>query len=86
MTHYTMDYSELPEDQKIDKAIKDIEEYMGEKAWSKTMELVQDPQNSCQALDFYLSMMGVKGYPVHAFMKRYRATDYQAWYDNLPEA
>ena len=84
--HNTVDYSKIEhEGKKRSAAINDIKEYFGEERWAALMEVVEDPNTTCQTLDFLLNFAGVQGFPVHAFMKRYRATDYQAWYDSLPE-
>jgi hypothetical protein len=83
MSHYNRDYTnELDADT---AAIADIQEYLSDKQWNRFMELVLDDEVTCQQIDFYLHFTGISGFPVFAFMRRFRAAEYQAWFDALPD-
>lgn len=87
MTHYDINYKFIEDEhERIEKAIADIKEYAHPRQWSALMRTAEDPSNNCDLIALCLSLMGVSGYPVHAFLKRHRAESYQRWYDNLPEA
>lgn len=68
MTHYTISYANLSPQAKHLQAIADTKEYLGGEA--KFTKLVEDfrqyPPQRLTALEMYLSLIGVQGYPVQA--------------------
>lgn len=44
-----------------------------------------DPLLLRQAIDMMLSFCGVRGFPVFAWMRTFRPTEYDVWLNNLPE-
>lgn len=85
MTHYDISYAKLSPAEADAKAIKDIQAYLGAKGWLNLMELTAKETTTCRTLDFALSIIGVRGFPVFAFMRTYRPTSFDAWYNDLPE-
>lgn len=79
----TVKYSEDSVEANDAKALKDIRDYLSKKQWDTIMSSVNDPTVSCRTLDMLLHFCGVQGYPIFAFMRLYRANEYQAWYDTL---
>lgn len=81
---WTVDYSDS-EDKDAD-AMRDIVDYLTPKLWDQIVGLAKDENVSCRKLDFYLHFLGIRGLPVFAFIRTFRPTQYQEWYDSLEEA
>lgn len=74
---YEITYKDLPRWQADDKAIEDFKFFVGDKTFNILREEAdkgnwRDINNSC-------GFIGVKGYPVHAFGRRYCLTAYREW-------
>ena len=70
--HYEIDYGGLTQEEKEEKAISDMVEYVGQEHFDKIVKAFQEagPMTQMQ-VDFYLSFAGIQGYPAIAFAKRY---------------
>lgn len=88
MTHYNTDYSKITgRKEKDDRAIKDIEEYLGTEKFKSVIEMVEklkanniSDSDKIRHLNFAFGMMaGITGYPFHAFCRRYMLKEYRAW-------
>lgn len=75
----TISYSDLPRAEADVKALADIQEYTSPNQWEVIMEAVDDPTTTIAQLNVYFGILGVSGYPVHAFFRKYRLADYRAW-------
>ena len=77
-----VDYSGIADRrQKDDKAIADIQSYLGEKAWKVLLEEALKVQsgNDFQQINIAMSFAGISGFPVHAFGRRYCLVGYREW-------
>lgn len=83
---YEISYANVPEKQKDAKAIKDIKDYIAPEQWDILMQLVGDKTMPLTQIDIALHFCGVQGFPIFAFMRKYRPEDYSAWYESLPDA
>lgn len=61
------------------QAMADARDYLGETRWAIIEDLLRDPKQSIDRLDFYLGFAGVSGYPFHALMRHYRLEEYREW-------
>jgi len=74
---YTINYSELDltDAEKDERAIADMKEYLGEKRWELLHGLLVSEVNegkvSIGDVILSLSLVGVQGFPVHAFLRTY---------------
>ena len=69
--HYEIDYSKLEEPAKSEKALKDIEQYLGgKKAFNKVVKAIKGrPKKS---IIINLSMFtGIEGYPAEVLADKY---------------
>lgn len=67
MTHYDVDYSALTPQEKFNKAIADIKDYMGEERYAKVVSLFKlHPPIALEVFHLQMSFAGVQGYPVVA--------------------
>lgn len=70
MTHYEINYADLAGEAKANKAMDDIKAFIGSDRWEKLVTLA--PASSVGEVRFCMEvLMGVSGYPVDAFIKRY---------------
>jgi hypothetical protein len=68
MTHYTVDYSNLTGQAKLDKAIADTVEYMGQPKFDEiTEEFRKLPEMTLQRFQAFASLAGVQGFPATAW-------------------
>ena len=66
--HYTVSYEGLSSQEKHDKALGDLKEYLGEDRFEQlTRELSRHPDLTLEQFEFYASFAGVQGYPVRAW-------------------
>lgn len=64
--HYDIDYSGLKGQAKIDKALQDTKDWLGEDKLNKIIEIVKGDMYTLSQFRLALSFAGVKGYPVCA--------------------
>lgn len=71
MTHYTMSYKGLSQEEADKKAIHDSKEFVdNEEQWAKILEYVEACE-SLEGLQIGLSFTGIRGYPVYALCRVY---------------
>jgi len=77
-------YMQGTREERDEQALKDIRGYLSDKQWDALMDCVKRGAKVPE-LNFYLSFMGIEGYPVHAFLRKYRLAEFRAWMheDNL---
>lgn len=66
MTHYTTDYSKIPEQEKAAKALKDIRAYLGDERFEQVEGIFRkEGPIDIRSFAFNCSMfLGIEGYPV----------------------
>lgn len=77
-----VDYSGIADRrQKDDKAIADIQSYLGKKTWEVLLGESEKVQtgNDFQQINIAMSFAGISGFPVHAFGRRYCLVGYREW-------
>lgn len=82
--HSTINYA----DKTDDDAVADIRSWCSDKQWLALCELrdqVLAEKISFKTIAIALSFVGVQGFPVHAFGRTFCPTQWQDWYDKLPE-
>lgn len=80
MSHYTMDYSDLPREQADAKAIADTRDYLGPEMWAKIEDiLLHGPDTYYQIRTALWLVAGVQGLPLAAIGRRYRLEEYREW-------
>jgi hypothetical protein len=67
MSHYTIDYKGLSEDEKKEKAMNDIKFYLGSQ-FDKSNETLKQA-DSFDEFNFCCEMIGITGYPVEAWFR-----------------
>ncbi|HYD35926.1 MAG TPA: hypothetical protein VD999_07750 [Vitreimonas sp.] len=68
MMHTTRDYSSLEGQAKLNAAIKDIRFYLSDKKFNELTKMFKnEPRMSLSKFKFYLSMIGIEGYPAIAW-------------------
>lgn len=68
MSHYDIDYSGLTPQQAHEKALQDIQDYMGSERYAKLTALLSaDKPTSLEHFRITASFAGVQGYPVRAW-------------------
>lgn len=77
MSHYTQSYAGLSRKEADDRAIEDAKDYLSDRQWQTVLALCEG--GSIGALDFGLSIAGVRGYPFHAIARRYCLAAYREW-------
>ena len=78
----TISYADIEDrDQRDWAAIKDIKDYLSEKQWDVFCEEARDTHTAqdFQKINFYMGFVGIEGFPVHAFGRRYCLEAYRAW-------
>lgn len=86
MSHYTRHYAGLSPQEADDRALRDIEEYLSSDQWTLLTMAAADPTSATfHELKFALGMVGVRDYPVHAFLRKYRLAEYRAWMASDPD-
>ena len=81
MSHYDIDYSGLPWLEAKAKAIKDIQDYIGAEMWGRLLHIAQTTYNADRiavSMEIYL---GIRGFPVWAFITEYMPWVNEADYD-----
>ena len=74
MSHYTMDYSTLPEGEKrIAKALKDCKDWLGTQQYRKIIRIIKadngrTPRN---LLMIGLALRGIQGYPAEVMIDEF---------------
>ena len=72
MSHYTVNYKDLPKEEAHQKAISDIIDWLGKERYDKISENFRaEGFMSLKHFTFYCGISGVQGFPV------------QAWYEEL---
>jgi hypothetical protein len=71
--HYNVDYSGMPEDEQVKKALKDIKEFWGTTHYKKCVKALQEDagRTSRRVLIMGMSFSGVEGFPAEAFVDTY---------------
>jgi hypothetical protein len=85
MSHATISYAGQSRTDADAAAIKDIQEYLNAKGWETLMKMVADPEVTIQTFNSAMGFAGIKGYPFHAFCRKYRLADYRAWMSSDPD-
>jgi hypothetical protein len=70
MTHYTINYSELVEPAKHNKAIEDIKQWLGEERFEELTDMLRKDEElkiNYARFSFLASFSGVQGYPAVAW-------------------
>ena len=71
MSHYTIDYAEVPQEQKAARAIADIKDYLGVEQFDKTTkalrEAIADGCTEDQVLMSLAVFVGVQGLPARVW-------------------
>jgi len=69
MSHYTIDYSKLEGQSKIDTAIADIKSFLGIKKFKEVTGLVKEckPPMTGEHFEMMVSFAGIQGYPAQAW-------------------
>lgn len=78
MSHYKRFYAELTREQADEQAIEDIREYLSDKQWATLMMMVEE-EYPIHQFNMGFAIAGVQGYPVHAFLRKYRLEAFRAW-------
>lgn len=78
---YDISYANLPRHLADDKAIDDLKSYVGDKPFAVLLQEADtiNTDKDWQSFNNMLGFIGVRGYPVHAFGRRYCLTAYREW-------
>ena len=78
---YDISYKDMPRWQADDKAINDLQHYVGDKAFIALREEADKitDKKGWGDINHSLAFIGVRGYPVHAFGRRYCLAAYRDW-------
>ena len=79
MTHYNRDYNGLPPEKKDSQAIADIKEYATRIQFSTLVDAAKESGTTIQQMGYYFGIVGIEGYPFHAFCRTYMLDRYRAW-------
>ena len=67
MSHYNVDYGQMTDTEKHEKAIADCKEYLGESGFNQICDRIKKyPDLTPNELHLALSFVGIQGYPVTA--------------------
>lgn len=87
MSH-EISYARMSPKEADEKAIADIREYLGPRAWAALLkeaekanvyDVVNDGYDGWTQINHALAFCGVQGYPVHAFGRAYCLTSFKNW-------
>jgi len=68
MTHYTVDYTALTGEAKREKALRDIEDYLGKERYDYLTEVLANGEGyDLETFSMIVSFAGVQGYPAKAW-------------------
>ncbi len=72
MSHYEIDYSELVGQDKINKALKDSREWLGDKNYHIVVSILKTAgKANHNLLRLGLAMRGIQGYPADAMIDHF---------------
>lgn len=81
-----VDYSKFDDREEADKqAIKDTREFLGDR-FETLVETAENPEMTVDQLRCWIAFAGVEGYPLEAFLRKYRRHDFIAMYAGGPDA
>lgn len=89
MTHYEISYVDMPPVIADEHALKDIQEYLTPKQWDAALELAAEVaagRTEFGAVRMGFTIVGVSGYPFHAFCRKYCLEAYREWMHAGPNA
>lgn len=79
---YSISYAHPSREEADEQATKDIQEYISSEGWDALQQAVGQVNAgvlSIQALDQLMGFAGVRGFPFHAFCRKYCLKAYREW-------
>lgn len=83
--HTTVKYDHSNNQVNDMNAMRDIVDYLDVKRWHILVDAARDPRKSIAEINFYLGLVGISGYPAHAFLRTFKLDAYREWMGGADE-